>query len=174
MAGSLGRGSKVSGVGFTLEKSMPPEDQVTDDEQLYRRIPNSREFFSVVDGEPRFSSSAFNDRKHKPSVNRSKIRPDPCETKADPADGITSLIAVEVRAITTIKNEGALPNDPELYGIDVIPRPIPADNPDGLPENLAHAQIESNPEFKTSSRFKKLKEALALLANKRGWVIDPS
>ena len=41
-------------------------------------------------------------------------------------------------------------------------------------DNLAHCQIECNPLIESGSRFKKLKAALANLANKHGFVVPPS
>jgi hypothetical protein len=51
-------------------------------------------------------------------------------------------------------------------------RPIDAGNADGLPANEAHSQIEMTP-GPGDARFKKLKEALARLATKRGWLTSP-
>ena len=37
----------------------------------------------------------------------------------------------------------------------------------------AHSQVESTP-ILSESRFKKLKEALARIAEKRGWLVSPA
>lgn len=149
-----------------------PGDQVGDDEELYRRVPHDPSFFTNVDGRLRISSSAFNDPGQKPSVDRAKLRAGPHETKKHLTDGIVLLAANEVRAIRDISRSGNAA--PSVYEIDVIPRPIVQGNPQGEPENLAHAQIEANPTFETQGRFKKLKEKLALLASQRGWLVTPS
>lgn len=150
-----------------------PEDRVENDDELYRRIPNAPGMYSVVDGKLHFSSTAFNDRGHKPSVDRAKLRSSPCETKLAVTDGVISLFAVEIRDIS-IENVGAAVDEPPNYSVDVIPRPVLFDNPEGLPENKAHAQVETNPILASPSRFKKLKEALAILASNRDWIVKPS
>jgi hypothetical protein len=143
---------------------------VSDDEQLYRSVRNETQFFKTVDGAVRFSNTCFNDPAGKVSVDRANLRNSAEETKFSPSDGIIKLLARDIRDIGPIPN----PDGGDGYLIDVHPRPIPADNPDGLPENLSHAQIEASPDFTNPSRFKKLKEALALLADGNGWFIAPS
>lgn len=158
---------KVCGSGLTrdLEPML-----ISDDENIYRSIPNHPDMVTMVEGKPRFSSSAFNDRTQKVSVDQASLREYPEQSKMSETDGIVSLITAEVRAIDSVADaDSGLP-----YRIDVIERPIIAGNPDGLPENLAHAQVESAPELSNKSRFKKLKEALARLATNRGWLIGPS
>jgi len=150
------------------------DDHVPDCEVLYRRVPNALEFFAAVPGECRLSSSAFNDRNQKPSVDLASKRVGPEETKLVETDGVVSLLTSDVRAIATLKNEGAADGEPSVYYVDVIPRPIPADVEIGVRANPAHAQIETSPGLKTSSRFKKLKEALAQLASRRGWLVEPT
>ncbi len=39
--------------------------------------------------------------------------------------------------------------------------------------NDAHAQVEHTPGTMTKNKFRKLKEALAFLANQKDWVIKP-
>lgn len=78
------------------------------------------------------------------------------------------MIAGEVRQIS---RQGLNPNrhddEPKLvtYNVDVIHRPN-VDNP-------AHTQVEPSPLYKTANVFKKIREALALLAAKRPWLIEP-
>lgn len=150
-----------------------PADRVDNDDELYRRVPSNQGKYSIVEGKLRFSTTAFNDPGRKPSVDRAKLRNSPDETKWDAADGVVSLVASEIRAIK-VENTGATQDDPSHYSVDVIPRPITVDNPEGLPENMAHAQIESAPVMTSNNRFRKLKEALALLADNRGWLIEPT
>ena len=150
------------------------DDQVPNVEVLYRRVPSSTEYFASAPAECRLSSSAFNDRFQKPSVDLASKRAGPHETKLAESDGVVSLLTVDVRSIATIKNEGSAPGEPLVYYVDVIARPILPGNIAGQLPNLAHAQIETSPGLKTSSRFKKLKEALAQLASHRGWLIEPT
>lgn len=150
-----------------------PEDTIESEEGLYRRVPSNQGKYAIVEGRLRFSSTAFNDPGRKPSVDRAKLRNSPEETKWDPTDGVVSLVAFEVRAIK-VENTEATKDDPSHYSVDIVPRPIPAGNPEQLPENMAHAQIESDPVMASGSRFRKLKEALAQIADHRGWLVEPS
>lgn len=147
-------------------------DVVDNAEFLFRRI----RLDSVVydQGKLRLSTQAFSDRGFKPSVNRCSLAPDPTSTKHDDTDGVAVLLAEEVRKIdTVIRNPSAPQQVQEPYRLDVIARPIEAGNPDGEPENLAHAQIESDPVLENKSRFDKVKEALVRLAQSRPLVIEP-
>ena len=150
-----------------------PEDHIENGESLYRRIKSDPSMFPIIDGKQRFSSTVFNSPDHKPSVDRAKLRSSPSETKVAITDGVITLLTADVRAIS-IENTSADPGASKTYSVDVIPRPVPVDNPDGLAENKAHAQIEADPILASPSRFKKLKEALALLASQNGWSIKPS
>lgn len=143
---------------------------VSDDEVLYRSVQNHPDYFSMVDGKVRFSASAFNDRTHKVSVDRARLRQSAEETKFSSTDGVVALLTLDVRGIDSVEqtDTGA------PYRIDVIPRPIKADQAQGIKENPAHAQVESAPELANRSRFKRLKEALAQLANRGGWHMEPS
>jgi len=60
---------------------------------------------------------------------------------------------------------------PGHYNIDVIERPVVADEANGIRANPAHSRVESDPAIENASRFKRLKEALALLAV---WAIEPT
>lgn len=150
----------------------PAEDPVRNEEQLYRSVPSAGGFFKVVDGKVRFSSSAFNDAKFAPSVDRASLRNSPAESKLQESHGIAGLKAADARGIQVQVLPEAL-TGPEFYAIDVISRPVLAGNDRGLPENLAHAQIESSPHIVANKRFQKVKEALALEATKYGWVLEP-
>lgn len=50
-------------------------------------------------------------------------------------------------------------------------KPDPITNPPEI--NLAHALIIPSPDYKTKSAFNKIKERLAILASKQGWIIKP-
>lgn len=143
---------------------------VSDDEILYRSVPNHPDCFSTADGNVRFSSSAFNDRAQKVSVDRAQLVKSGEDTKFSETDGVVALLTEHVRAIDSVKQEE---NGP-AYRIDVIARPVDADEEQGIKANPAHAQVESAPELANKSRFKKLKEALAQLATRAGWHLEPS
>lgn len=143
------------------------EPDVADEEVFFRRVQWKPELYSTNGGTLRLSSSAFNDSAKQPSVNRARVEPDPAQTKFEESDGVVELIASEVR-------RSVVPCDAHgPHASDVIPRPIQADLAQGIKENLAHCQIEAQPPFCTDSRFKKLKEALARAAEKRGWRVQP-
>ena len=147
---------------------------VGDDERLYRRI---RFSWTVLrDGVWRLTSEAFNDVHWKPSVDRQTICQTPDKTQVVPTDGVAQLVAQEVRAIGGIvHNPAAKPPVAQItYKLDVLARPIAKNNPEGLPENLAHAQIEADPGVANRSRFDKLKDALGRIAERHGWAIEPT
>jgi len=144
---------------------------VDDAEDLYRSIRANGDEFSYQDGKLIFSSSAFDDRYMKPSVDRSSMRTDPADTRAKPTDGVTKVVTADVRKscnIPIIKN-GAPVGE---YAADAVHRPIESDP--ALADNLAHCQVECNPLIESGSRFKKLKAALATLANRHGFVVKPT
>jgi hypothetical protein len=135
---------------------------VADQEDLYRRV--RKDACKTVGDSLKLSSTAFNDLSKQPSVDRVSMRASPQESQWEPTDGIALLLTEEVRAIV-IPVTSAPRDKPAQFVVDVWARP--------LEENPAHAQIEATPEF-TKSRFDKLKEALVRLAEKRGWVIEPT
>ena len=75
----------------------------------------------------------------------------------------------DVRAIGTVKTK--IQNmDTTVHTVDVIYNPVPG--------NLAHSKIVVNPEFlgsksKRKNVFKLLQFALAELAEKSGWTLEP-
>lgn len=137
------------------------------EEVLYRRVLKDRGY-SYVAGSVVFSASAFNDAQKKPSVDRASLRNSPEETKWQETDGVTHLRALDARAIVLSGAPGG-----GNFAVDVVHREIVPDNPDRLPANPAHAQIETTPEPGTA-RFDKLKEALAKVASRYGWTIRPA
>lgn len=140
-------------------------------EALFRVVRNSPgvEYRTLADGTVVVCSSAFNDKARQPSVDREKLRNDPRDCAFNPDDGIIKLIAQEVREIDSVK----IGPDGELtYDIDVIHRPL--EQTETLPANPAHAQVEYTPGEMSGSKFKKLKEALAYIANRHAWVIKPN
>jgi len=145
-----------------------------DEEIVYRRI---RVEWARVNDDGRWvlTSQAFNDQGWKPSVDRKILRAAPADSQMEPTDGIAQLLTAEVRATTGLIHNPEKPlADQVTYKLDVIARPIPPNNPEGLAENLSHAQIESDPTVASRSRFDRVKEALSRLAMNRDWVIPPS
>lgn len=143
------------------------DDLVADEELLNRSV--RREWVVLRDEKWKLSSQAFNDVSWKPSVDRATLRSAEA-SKHSPTDGVCCIQAAEVRSISTIEHQ----TNKTPYKVDVMARPVPQDNPGGLPENPAHAQVEVAPEFENKSRFNKLKDSLCRLARERGWVIEPS
>jgi hypothetical protein len=144
---------------------------VHDSEDLYRSIRANSDDYSYQDGKLFFSSSAFDDREMRPSVDRSTMRQYPADVRQTPTDGVAQLRTADVRnacKIPIIKN-GVASGE---YAIDAIHRPIENDPVEA--DNLAHCQIECNPLIESGSRFKRLKAALATLANKHGFVVLPT
>ena len=131
---------------------------VSDDEWLHRRVRLGE--CKRVQPPKQVSSSAFNDTGKKPSVDRAALRP-AAQTKMEASDGVVRLLTEKVRGIGIPIDA---PNPPN-FEVDVWSR--------AEPENAAHAQIEPIPNM-SSSRFYKLKEALARLAEQEDWVIEPT
>jgi hypothetical protein len=155
-------------------------DIVQNDEMLFRSV-SSDQFSSYENGTLRLSTTSFNDRGFKPSVDRGAyakstglplVQDAPVQARQKPTDGVVQLRADEIRSIAVVTNPQAAPVNQECHIIDVVPRPVLANNAEGISENLAHAQIEAAPAF-AKNRIHRLKEALARLAEKRGWIVLP-
>ena len=152
---------------------MNSRELVQDNEELYRNVRGKLEDkeYSIQEGKPRIEYHAFWDPSKKPSVDRAKLKDfDPASALLSKTNGIVSIKASDVRAIGTVKTKHANEVIAD-HAVDVIPDPTP-DNP-------AHAIIVVKPElFDTESKqknaFKLLQIALADLATKNGWIIEPS
>ncbi len=131
---------------------------VLDEEWLHRSVRVSE--CQRIQPPKRLSSTAFNDKGKKPSVDRAALRP-AVDSKIDASDGVVRLLTASVRGIGI---PIVAPNPPN-FEVDVWVR--------WLPDNPAHAQIEPLPNM-SGSRFDKLKEALARLAEQEDWVIEPT
>lgn len=144
---------------------------VDDDEDLYRSVRANSDEYAEQDGRILFSSAAFDDRAMAPSVDRSSLRSNPADARLNPTDGIAKVLTADVRRscnVPIIVN-GSPAGE---YAVDAVHRPI--ENDADAPDNLAHCQIEAHPVITSNSRFKKLKAALAALANRSGFVVPPS
>ena len=139
---------------------------VDDDEILYRRVPfssgNSPYYRCQPDGTIRLSSTAFNDRNFRISVDRARLnRDDPKMTQTTPDDGVVSLLAqvIRVNSLPGFDEHGK-PKEP--YLLDIIPAP--------LPDKPAHAEIVAYPEIR-GNVFDRLKKMLTQLIT---WEIYPA
>ena len=152
---------------------MNNNDFVRDNEVLYRSVREQYgEEYSYDDkGTLKISSEAFRDRDRKPSVDRAELRGfNPSLSKLSDTDGVVSLMVVDVRAIGTVKTKAQDANA-VVHAVDVIYDPTP--------ENPAHSKIVVRPDFfgsknKQRNVFKLLQLALAELAEKSGWTVEPS
>ena len=149
-----------------------PENPISDDEALYRRIPDDRGFVKKqLDGTFRISSQAFYEGGHRISVDRADLRENnPRQTLASypgPA-GVVSIKTGDVRAINGLVYHNKMQDLTQTFSVDVEPAPI--FNDPNEPDNPAHAE-STKPEC-PKKVFQTLIERLALLANGR-WVIEP-
>ncbi len=145
--------------------------KVEGEEALYRAIRSGSGEYVRADGALRFTVLAFADRECKPSVDRSSIRTDPKGTKKKNTDGVTMLITHEVRAICEIKVAPDKKGDTAIYAIDAIHDPIEASETE--PENHAHCRLVCSPDVKVNHFNKRVREALANVANSHGFVVEP-
>lgn len=146
---------------------------VQDDEELYRNVRGKLEDkeYSIQDGKLIIEYHAFWDSSLKPSVDRAKLRNnDPASSLLSNTNGIVIIKAGDVRAIgsVTTKHKNEVIAE---HAVDVIPDPTD--------ENPAHALIIVKPDLfdsksKQKNAFKLLQIALATLATKNGWTIEPS
>jgi hypothetical protein len=144
--------------------SVPPVD---DDELLYRNVRGGEH---TVDSPPLVLPEAFFDRARRPSVDRARLCGDnPRHTQLG-TDGVAVLKAGEIREIGDVAlTPPKAP--PRAFMVDVDAKPIT-----GLPggrSNLAHAEIFLTPASDNDRVFRKLRVALARLANQRPWAIEP-
>ena len=127
--------------------------------------------YSIQEGELKIEYHAFWDGSKKPSVDRAKLKDfDPASALLCKTNGIVSIKASDIRAIGSVKTKHANEVIAD-HAVDVIPDPEP-DNP-------AHALIIVKPELfdsknKQRNAFKLLQIALAELATKSGWTLEPS
>ena len=143
-------------------------EPVSDDEVLYRRVPNRQDNFKVEEGRICITSQAFSDRAFRPSVDRALLcNQDPSYSQNDPSDAVVFVIACHVRGINPLSHQDAQ-REARNYTTDVEARPI--HNQPGLPDNPAHAEIYTAPP-PTKGVFRKIKEALARMAD---WSIRPA
>jgi hypothetical protein len=142
--------------------------EIASTENLYRRIPFGRNWCCFANGKWRASSQAFGDRDRRTSVDRASIRailrPAGLAWTQETADnGVAELITGDVRSIKIIAEP---PKSAKVeHAVEVYPRPI--EGQPGERDNPAHAQIEPQPDWATTSAFRRLQERLALMAEMR-------
>jgi hypothetical protein len=142
---------------------------VYDDELLYRSVRPGE--FTVVNGRTVFSASAFNDREKKPSVDKQWYGRTAEATRKSPENGVLKLVAGDTRQTCKVAIFDSKGKAIDEHAVDVMHRPI-IDDPTEV-DNPAHCQIECNPAIEKDGSFKRLKEALAGLATKHGFVLQP-
>jgi hypothetical protein len=149
-------------------------DPVADEERLFRRIRNeSTEYKVASDGSLLLSSTAFQDRNCRPSVDRETLcpsSPPAAWTQEEACHGVVWLLARGVRALKPI-GERIVPGQPKesvSHAIDVYPDAILAT--ETVRANPAHAEIRPTPEWVTKSAFRRFLEHLSQLAQ---WEIRP-
>jgi hypothetical protein len=141
---------------------------VLDDEVLFRSIPDEVALFGCDStGQlSRLSSSAFNDRQREPSVDRAALQSEaPSQSRKQPACGVVSLGAREVRDIRSVLTFTEKGQIQTRHAVDVVHAPEP--------DNFAHALVVTAPTIASDGAFKRLKEALARIAQARGWAFLP-
>lgn len=148
-------------------------ESVADKEELYRSVRANLDFdeyYHDDDGNLIITRKAFKDRNKEPSVDRAiLINSDPKNSKKSDDDGIVTIVACDVRKIGDIITKK---DDHETIQHTVDITPDPTD------DNEAHALITVDPKFfgsdkKQKKAFKLLRIALARLATKNGWTIEP-
>ncbi|MGH2516960.1 MAG: hypothetical protein ACRDHP_15010 [Ktedonobacterales bacterium] len=155
---------------------MFPITPVNDDEDLYRCVWYDEGenrvglYVTEPDGTVKFSSQVFNDRRQRPSVDRATLcGHEPKHAQKKPSAGVTAVLAGKIRVLGPF-DQSAPGKVIEKVIVDVEHKPI-KDDPNE-PDNLAHAEIFTQPVC-SGNVFRKVREALALLANDRGWLIKP-
>ncbi|TNF28008.1 MAG: hypothetical protein EP329_18670 [Deltaproteobacteria bacterium] len=138
------------------------EEPLGDDDSVFRGLPVGTNHYEWKGEQAVVKQSAFNDRSNKPSVDVKRLSPgqEP-RPELHPHAGILELGVSAVRSLSGAVQTG-LAEPPKSYAIDVAHRPEET--------NLAHAQIEGQPEIERGTHFKKVKIALARIS---AWLIPP-
>lgn len=161
----------------------PPEDdefeKVAKDEDVYRMVRHGRGYYTVDVSSQRVvtvSPEAFADPAFQPSVDRVGFRRgDPAATQRAPENAVVQLPVAKIRDLGPIEERSAKDEVVFRHDVDVKPDPVP--EKDGQPANPAHALVVVRPDYRKprpSSEFRKLKVALARLAEETGsWPVLP-
>lgn len=146
----------------------PATSPVLDNETLFRAVRDESIHFScdAAGALRRLSHSVFNDPDMQPSVDRATLRLGvAAESRKSPSDGVVALIAVEVRSIKALVSRDSKGKPTLTHDVDVIHAPEA--------DNYTHALVRTAPQVASSGTFKRLKEALCLIAEAKGWAFPP-
>ena len=146
----------------------PATSPVLDNEKLFRAVRDEPIHFScdAAGALKRLSHSVFNDPDMQPSVDRATLRLGvAAESRKSPGDGVVELVAVEVRSIKALVSRDPKGKPTLAHDIDVIHAPEA--------ENYSHALVRTAPQVASGGTFKRLKEALCLIAETNGWAFPP-
>lgn len=146
----------------------PATTLVLDEETVFRAVLDQPQFFTVdASGNLRLSGSAFNDRRKEPSVDRASMIHGGADTcRKSESDGVVGLVSFEVRAIKTVVTLDQKERPVHEHQVDVVHNPVCG--------NAAHAVVRTAPALVSDNAFRKLKEALCLLASRSGWAYQPA
>ncbi|WP_429356324.1 hypothetical protein [Paraburkholderia sp. 32] len=113
-----------------------------------------------------FNDKAKSTAEKRPSVDRAKLRGhDPHAAKTEPTQGIVGLVTEAVRNISGVTRTDTSGNVVTEHAVDVIYDP--------REDNNAHALVTVAPVFESNRPFERLKDSLARLAEKGGWLVEP-
>ena len=146
----------------------PTTTFVLDEEAVFRAVADNPQLFAVDEsGSLRLSGSAFNDPRREPSVDRSSLKHGGAgASRRSESDGVICLVSGEVRAVKTVVTLDQKQRPLHAHQIDVVHDPVEG--------NAAHAVVRTAPTLASDGAFRRLKEALCLLANRRGWAFPPA
>lgn len=141
---------------------------VLDEEIFFRVVADDQQLFAIDgSGNLRLSGSVFNDRLREPSIDRAAMLQGGAEAaRKSASDGVVCLIACEVRAVKTVVTLDQKQKPVHHHDVDVVHDPVEG--------NAAHAVVRTAPALVSDSAFRRLKEALCLLASSRGWAHLPA
>lgn len=130
--------------------SIDPNSPVDNCEILYRSVRLSDGGYRYEDGKYIISSTAFNDRRKQPSVDRAILKSNDAEkSRRSATDCVVSLKASDIRNEKIERGE-------DQYILDI--------KPDPEPHNKSHAIIVPSPDYKNDKAFRKVRESLARMA----------
>lgn len=158
---------RLPGLGY-MAIDVPATSPVLNEEGLYRSIRDEVQHFGcdARGALTRLSHSAFNDRGKQPSVDRARMRPGGAsESRKSPSDGVVTVAAAEVRAIRTVATLDRKGNVAQQHEVNVVHDPEP--------NNHSHALVVTAPHAASDGAFKRLKEALCRIAERKGWAFRP-
>lgn len=153
---------------MATEPQQLPVTHVEDVEVVLRSVKDDPTHF-VCDAAGRLlrlCHSAFNDPERQPSVDRASLQAGGAQAaRRSPNDGVVSLVALDIRSagVHTLNSKGKVIQE---HGVDVRHNP--------LTTNYSHALVVTDPAIASDGAFKRLKEALCLLAGPRGFAYPPA